>query len=208
MINSTEGQRETRLLSRQIETLYRVNRYMSSIHDLDELFNLIQWEAEAAVDAEASCIALFNPSDTNIRIEFASGEKGRQVRDISQPLGLGFLGHLAATNALMRVDDVRQDQRFDPTVDKKNGFTTRCKLANPIRGRDELFGVQSVINISASATSSEGMRPTPLAAPTPMVGRRSEELHRTSTAWVAAFQAWGTSGNSTMTSSSGPAPCR
>ena len=203
MTPNTEAHRETRLLSRQIETLYRVNRYMSSIYNLDELLNLIQWEAEVALDAEASCIALFNPSDTNIRIEFASGGKGREGRELSQPLGLGFLGHLAATNALMRVDDVRQDQRFDPTVDKKNGFTTRCKLANPIRGRDELLGVQSVINISASATSSEGMRPTPLATPTLMVGRRSEELHRASTACVPAVQAWSTSGNSTMTSSLG-----
>ena len=139
-------QQETSLLSRQIETLYRVNRYMSSIHDLDELFNLIQWEAEAAVDAEASCIAIFDPSDKNIHIEFASGEKGREVRNVSQALGQGIMGQVAATNTLLRVDDVRQDQRFDPSVDKQTGFTTRCILAAPMRRRDELLGVIAVIN--------------------------------------------------------------
>ena len=50
---------EYRLLNRQIETLYRVSSFVGSIYDLEELLSLVMDEAERAVDAEASSVALY-----------------------------------------------------------------------------------------------------------------------------------------------------
>lgn len=159
MVGSNVSQPEAALLRRQVETFYEVNRFMGSIYNLEQLLDLIMQESEAAVRAEASCIGLYDPSGDCLHIEFASGEKKSEVRHLSLPLGQGIIGQVAATRTWLRVDDAQQDPRFDPSVDKKTGFTTRCILAVPIIRRDELLGVLEVINKrSAPSFTDEDVR--------------------------------------------------
>ncbi len=47
-------------------------------------------EAEAAVGAEAACIALYDPSDERLTIKFASGEKSEEVKGVTLALGQGI----------------------------------------------------------------------------------------------------------------------
>ena len=146
MVSRTEGRGEVDFLNRQIETFYRVNSFISSIDDLEQLLELIMQEAEAAVDGEASCIALYDSSDERLHIEITSGEKREEVRHLSLALGQGILGVVAESSTALRVDDVRQDPRFEPSVDKATGFTTRAIVAAPILRRGQLLGVLEVIN--------------------------------------------------------------
>ena len=146
MASRTEGRGEVDFLNRQIDTFYRVNRFISSIDDLEQLLELIMQEAEAAVEGEASCIALYDTSDERLHIEITSGEKREQVRHLSLALGQGIMGVVAETNAAVRVDDVYQDPRFEPAVDRATGFTTRAIVAAPIMRRGQLLGVLEVIN--------------------------------------------------------------
>ena len=46
----------------------------------------------------------------------------------------------------MLVEDAQNDPRWDPTNDRKSGFTTRSILATPIKRQDELLGVLEVIH--------------------------------------------------------------
>ena len=145
MITSGVAQREFGLLQR-LETFYRVTHFVNSIDNLEHLLNLIMHEAEAAVSAEASCIAIFEPTDHRLHITFASGEKSDGVRHLSLAMGQGILGEAAATRKTLRIDDAHADLRFDSSVDRKTGFTTRCIIATPIKRGDELLGVLEVIN--------------------------------------------------------------
>ena len=146
MARSSEENREVALLNLQIHTLYQVNRFISSIYNLDQLLDLIMREAETAVAAEASCIALYEPSDNLLHIEFASGEADAGVRHLTLPMGQGILGEVAASGKAILVGDARRDPRFDSSVDRQTGFTTKSILATPIRRREELLGVLEVIN--------------------------------------------------------------
>ena len=103
-------------------------------------------EAEAAVGAEAACIALYDPSDESLHIKFASGAKREEVKGVTLDLGQGILGKSASTNSTVRVDTVQKDSRFDSSVDEKTQFSTRSVLATPIRRRNVLLGVLEVIN--------------------------------------------------------------
>ena len=138
--------RETALLNLQIQTFYRVNRFISSIYNLEELLDLIMRESEAAVEAEASSIALYDALDNMLHIEFASGEADEGVKHLTLAMGQGVLGEVAATGKTLRVDDARRDPRFDPSIDQQTGFVTKSILATPILRRDELLGVLEVIN--------------------------------------------------------------
>lgn len=146
MSSSAGPQRETEVLRLQVETFYQVNRFISSIDNLEDLLTLIMQEAEAAVEAEASCIALYDQEDNRLHIKFASGEESESVRHLSQAIEQGILGAAALTNTFVLVEDVQNDPRWDPTNDRRTGFTTRSILATPIKRRDELLGVQEVIN--------------------------------------------------------------
>ena len=146
MANSMEGARQETLLDQQIQTFYQVNRFISSIHDMDQLLILIMQESETAVDAEASCIALHDPAHGQLHIEHAIGDASEEVRRITLEMGQGVLGVVAATGKTLRVNDVTQDTRFDSSVDRKSGFVTRSLLATPIQWRGNLLGVLEVVN--------------------------------------------------------------
>ena len=85
MAGSIEWASNEALLDLQIQTFYQVNRFISSIHDMDQLLTLIMQESESAVNAEASFIALLEPNDGQLHIEYAIGE----VRDLTV---LGIIG--------------------------------------------------------------------------------------------------------------------
>jgi len=146
MADSVEGAANEASLDQQVQTFYQVNRFISSIHDMDQLLILIMQESESAVDAEASCIALHDPIDGHLHIEYAIGEASEEVRRVTLAMGQGVLGTVAATGKTLRVDDVTQDSRFDASVDRKSGFVTRSLLATPIQWRGKLLGVLEVVN--------------------------------------------------------------
>ena len=146
MADNVEGATNEALLDLQIQTFYQVNRFISSIHDMDQLLILIMQESESAVSAEASCIAIRDPEDGRLHIEFAIGEASEDVRHITLAMGQGVLGTVAATGKTLRVDDVTLDSRFDSSVDQISGFVTRSLLATPIQWRGELLGVLEVVN--------------------------------------------------------------
>ena len=98
------------------------------------------------MEAEASCIALYDPEDNRLHIKFASGEESESVRHLSQAIEQGILGAAASTNTFVLVEDAQNDPRWDPTNDKVSGFTTRSILATPIKRREELLGMLEVIN--------------------------------------------------------------
>ncbi len=146
MADSTDGVSHEALLDLQIQTFYQVNRFISSIHDMDQLLILIMQESETAVDAEASCIALHDPAEGQLHIEYAIGDASEEVRRVTLAMGQGVLGAVAASGKTLRVNDVTEDARFDSSVDRKSGFVTRSLLATPIQWRGNLLGVLEVVN--------------------------------------------------------------
>ena len=86
-------------------------------------------EAVTQVEAEASCIALHHPAENPLRIEFPSGEAAEGVKQLAPAMGQGILGHVASAGKALRVDDVRQDPRFEPFVTSGKEHGTGLGLA-------------------------------------------------------------------------------
>ena len=155
MVNETEKRAGEALLDRQIQTFYQVNQFVSSIRNMDELLGLIMRESEAAVNADSSCIALFDPEDGLLHIEFANGEAGGDVRSLTLEIGQGVLGSVAASRKTLRIDDVALEPRFDSSVDKATGFVTSSLLATPIQCQGRLVRVLEVVNKRGGSRFSE-----------------------------------------------------
>jgi DNA-binding NtrC family response regulator len=73
------------------------------------------------------------------------------------PLERGIAGWVARTGEPVRIADAATDSRFDPSVDKATGYTTKAILAVPIReeGRGPVRGVVQVLNRIRPSESSE-----------------------------------------------------
>ncbi len=83
-----------------------------------------------------------------------------EVRDLRQPFGRGIAGLVAAGGQVLRIDDAASDPRFDPSADRRTGFTTRTVIAAPIREHDgaPLRGVVQVLNRAAGPFDAEDER--------------------------------------------------
>ncbi len=75
-----------------------------------------------------------------------------ELPTLRQPLERGIAGWVARNGEAVRIEDAASDPRFDPSVDKATGYTTRAILAVPIRdaaesgGRGPVRGVVQVLN--------------------------------------------------------------
>ena len=87
MVDTTEVARHEALLGLQIQTFYQVNRFVSSIHDMNQL--LILQESETAVDAEASCIILHDQEEGQLHIEYAISDASEEVRRVTLTMDRG-----------------------------------------------------------------------------------------------------------------------
>ncbi|MBX3232295.1 MAG: sigma-54-dependent Fis family transcriptional regulator [Labilithrix sp.] len=76
------------------------------------------------------------------------------------PLGQGIAGWVARTGESVRSADAAKDARFDRSVDKTTGYTTRSILAVPIRAEEDgpIRGVVQVLNRSEGAFTDEDER--------------------------------------------------
>src|SRR5262249_52784984 len=71
-----------------------------------------------------------------------------ELPTLRQPLERGIAGYVARTGEVVRVEDASRDTRFDPSVDKVTGYTTRSMLVAPIRedARAPIRGVVQLLN--------------------------------------------------------------
>jgi transcriptional regulator with GAF, ATPase, and Fis domain len=69
----------------------------------------------------------------------------------------GIAGWVARNGAAVRIADASKDERFDASVDKTTGYTTRSILAVPIReeGQGPVRGVVQVLNARSQASFDE-----------------------------------------------------
>ena len=130
----------------QLDVLYRVDSFMSTLSDLKQLLEQIMLESQNITDAEASSLALYDAAANDFVFEIVLGEKGSETKQIRVKYGEGIIGQVAQTGKPKNIRDVYEDQAFAPRIDLKTGFKTRSMLAVPMFRRGKLIGVIEVLN--------------------------------------------------------------
>lgn len=136
-----------------------VNR-LSLLVDLASLLTReVDFDALLATTCERVAEAL---SAERATIWLVDAEKGDLVSRVAilpelsaglrLPLERGIAGWVARTGEAVRIADASKDERFDPSVDKTTGYTTKSILAVPIReeGFGPVRGVVQVLNRRSS----------------------------------------------------------
>jgi signal transduction histidine kinase len=143
----------------EVESLYRIEKFMASMSDLDRLLDVIIAEARTATDAESCSLALYDEPTNELYFYVARGQEGegeveRRLKCIRLPMGAGVVGWCASHRAPVNIADVYHDPRFSQKADKETGFVTRSLLAVPMVRRNRLIGVVESVNKRVEAAFS------------------------------------------------------
>ncbi|HMV41455.1 MAG TPA: SpoIIE family protein phosphatase [Leptospiraceae bacterium] len=131
----------------KIKTLLTISTSLNSNLDIFQLLPIIMLHAKDLLEAEASSLFLFDPSDNHLYCEVALGEKGEVLQKyIRIELGEGIVGWVAKAGHPLLIEDAYKDPRFDSSWDQKTGFKTSSIICVPMYQKHKLIGILEVMN--------------------------------------------------------------
>jgi len=132
----------TRLSADDMAVILQVTRDLAAPFDLDTMLATVTAAARQVLHAERSSVWLHDAERGELVLRVSS-----DISDVRIPVGAGMVGACARDRQIINVSDCYADPRFDPAVDRRSGFRTRCALTLPlIDHREELVGVMQVLN--------------------------------------------------------------
>ena len=130
------------LLARNVEPILAVASKLAAPFDLQTMLTEVIDAAKTVLDAERASVWLYEAATDELTMKVATS-----IGAIRVPAGVGIAGSCAHTREIINVPDCYADPRFNPEVDRKSGYRTRCMLTLPlIDHKDVLVGVLQVLN--------------------------------------------------------------
>lgn len=139
------GTLESRVADRTqaLATSTEVSRRLSTILDLDELVTAVVNQTRDAFHYYHAQIYLFDAAKLHLLMAGGTGQAGQQMLAAGHKLRInqGVVGRAAATNQVVLIPDVEQDDQWLPNPLLPD---TRAEVAIPIALGDEVLGVLDV----------------------------------------------------------------
>ncbi len=127
----------------RLGSVLRILKAINRVRDLDTLLALLAKEASASLGAERSTVFIHDRKRNSLWSVVAEGLDRQIWIDSSR----GLAGHVLHSGHTLITNDASKDGRFNPSVDRSTGFTTRSALTVPIRDtRGEVTGVFQAVN--------------------------------------------------------------
>lgn len=143
---------QEKLKRKQVEmnSIQQIGKSLSSELRTSRLLPLIMKEVTRLMFAERSTFYIVDQERGELWSQIA---QKAEIMEIRLKIGVGIAGHVAKTGEVINITDAYNDDRFDPTTDKKTGYRTRSILCMPIfepqKGEKEkpaIIGVLQVLN--------------------------------------------------------------
>ncbi len=130
------------LAPEDMQALLAVTRSLAAPLELGDLLNEVAAAARQILHAERASVWLLDEESQELVLEVAS-----DLRQVRLPVGTGLIGSCAVTRLPVNVPDCYADPRFNPEVDRRSGYVTRCSLTLPlIDHQGSLIGVMQILN--------------------------------------------------------------
>lgn len=125
-----------------LEPILALAGKLAAPFDLPTMLTEVVDAATQVLGAERASVWLYEQAADELVLRIAS-----DIAPVRLAAGVGIVGTCARTRQLINVPDCYADARFDPSVDRKSGYRTRCLLALPlIDHQGALVGVMQVLN--------------------------------------------------------------
>lgn len=130
----------------QLSLFYQVAQSTGSTFDLNKVLNDTMQLASAVLDASVSTLMLVDEKTNELVFEYAQGDMSNVLRKHRTPIDEGIAGWVAANGVPVVINDVRQDPRYHPAVDKRTGFLTQSVVCVPLELHGKVIGVLEAMN--------------------------------------------------------------
>ena len=130
------------LWARDVEPILAVASKLAAPFDLFTMLTEVVNAAKQVLSADRGTVWLYEAATDELVLEVATG-----IAPVRVPAGAGIAGSCARNRQIINVPDCYADPRFNPDVDKRSGYRTRCMLTLPLIDHKEvLVGVMQVLN--------------------------------------------------------------
>src|SRR6202158_422255 len=125
-----------------MEAILAVASKLAAPFDLKTMLSEVVSAAKQVLRADRGTVWLYDAAADHLVIEVATG-----FAPVRIPTSVGLAGACARNRQIINVPDCYADERFNPEVDKRSGYRTRCMLSLPlVDHKDGLVGVMQVLN--------------------------------------------------------------
>jgi len=135
--------RPTRGLSaRDMEPILAVTRNLAAPFDLMTMLAEVVNAAKQVLNADSGSVWLYDPDADELVLRVGTG-----IDPVRVPADTGLVGSCARNRQIINVPDCYADPRFNPDLDRRTNYRTRCMLTLPlVDHKDVLVGVLQVLN--------------------------------------------------------------
>ena len=128
--------------ARDLEPLLAVAAKLAAPFDLRTMLVEVVSAAKQVLKADRGTVWLYDPATDELMLEIAT-----DIAPLRLPGGAGLVGSCARSRQIINVPDCYADPRFDPAMDRRSGYRTRCMLTLPlVDHHNVLVGVMQVLN--------------------------------------------------------------
>jgi phosphoserine phosphatase RsbU/P len=125
-----------------IEPLLAVTRRLAAPVDLTTMLQEVVAAATEVLEAERGSVWLYDRAAHELVLQVSTG-----LQPVRVPADTGIVGSCARERQVINVRDCYADPRFNPAMDRKTHYRTRCMLTLPLVDyKDVLVGVLQVLN--------------------------------------------------------------
>ncbi len=138
-----------------IDHLKDISTWVSFVHDLNQLLELIMETGTRIMRAKASSLLLLDQKTKKLYFKVTTGIKKDEIKNFEIKIGQGIVGHVVKTGEPLLIKDVTKDSRWYRSISDKIGFKTRSIACVPMKIDNEVIGAIEFINKSDSGSFIE-----------------------------------------------------
>jgi phosphoserine phosphatase RsbU/P len=130
------------LSAQDLAPILAVARNLAAPFDLMTMLAEVVNAAKQVLNADRGTVWLYDSQTDELVLQIATGVEPLRVRADS-----GIVGSCAKNREIINVPDCYADARFNPDLDRRTDYRTRCMLTLPlVDHKDALVGVLQVLN--------------------------------------------------------------
>ncbi len=137
-----ESQRNARVMS----ALAKSASGISASLDLDDVFMGILEQTELALDLQAIMLTLVDPLTGSLELRAVKGPLKGKPRRLPHKIERGISLWVVENDEGALIQDVDQDERFDPEADQPGNLVSKSILCAPIHYRLQVIGTLEAVN--------------------------------------------------------------
>src|SRR5579862_1476527 len=160
---------------RRLEQIQSVTDATISVLELDELLAELLVRIRSILDVDTVAILLVDRDKSELLARAAVGIEEEVEQGVRIPIGKGFAGRVAATNAAVFLPDVDHADVLNPILREKG---IKSLLGVPLTARDEVIGVLHVGSLTPRVFSRDDTELLQLVAERAALAIERAKLHQ------------------------------